>query len=690
MSRTIVLSLLPLWILSAASLGFADEDVLQPEDVFELEWASQPTLSPDGDEVVFLRNFMDIMKDRRRSNLWRVDFEGGEARPITTGLSNVGSPLFSPDGTKLLYTSNEEGGNQIWVRWLETGETAKLTQLQQSPSGLSWSPDGSWIAFSQFVPDDVKPFATMPKAPKGADWAPAPKAIDALQYRSDGRGYLEQGHSHVFLLSADGGTPRQITSGPYDHGGTLSWMPDSSAIVLSANRDPGGEYNPQESDLYRLTLATRELTRLTNRKGPDGSPTVSPDGRQIAYLGNDDHKMGYHVTRLNVMNADGTGARVLTSDLDRDAASPTWSPDGKGIYFQYDDRGDTKLAWVSLDGERRDLANQLGGESLGRPYAGGSFSVAKGGRFAFTKTSPMHPSDVAVGGDGPVRQLTALNDDLFRFRRLGAVEEIWYTSSFDGRRIQGWLVTPPGFDPAQQYPMILEIHGGPFANYGNRFAAEIQLFAAAGYVVLYTNPRGSTSYGDEFANLIHHNYPGQDYDDLMSGVDAVLERGFVDPDRLFVTGGSGGGVLTAWIVGKTDRFRAAVVAKPVINWISFSLTADAYPFFYQYWFPGLPWDEPEHYFKRSPLSLVGNVSTPTMLLTGEADYRTPISESEQFYQALKLRQVDTMMVRIPEASHGIAARPSHLIAKVAYILAWFEKYRGETMEEPSEAVVDHG
>ncbi|HYT59022.1 MAG TPA: prolyl oligopeptidase family serine peptidase, partial [Haliangiales bacterium] len=236
-------------------------------------------------------------------------------------------------------------------------------------------------------------------------------------------------------------------------------------------------------------------------------------------------------------------------------------------------------------------------------------------------------------------------------------------------------------DAQKKYPLTLEIHGGPFANYGDRFTSEIQLFAAAGYVVLYLNPRGSTSYGEEFGNLIHHNYPGQDFDDLMSGVDAVVQRGYIDAGNLFVTGGSGGGVLTSWIVGKTNRFRAAVVAKPVINWYSFVLTSDDYNFFYRYWFPGFPWDHAEHYLKRSPLSLVGNVQTPTMLLTGETDYRTPISESEQFYQALKLRKVDTALVRLPETSHGMDSRPTQVISKVAHILKWFEKYRTDRKKE---------
>ncbi|MBT8219318.1 MAG: prolyl oligopeptidase family serine peptidase, partial [Bacteroidia bacterium] len=252
---------------------------------------------------------------------------------------------------------------------------------------------------------------------------------------------------------------------------------------------------------------------------------------------------------------------------------------------------------------------------------------------------------------------------------------MWWKSSFDDRDIQGWVVYPPDYDPSKKYPVLLEIHGGPFANYGSRFSAECQLFAAKGYIVLYANPRGSTSYGKEFGNLIHHNYPSEDYDDLMSGVDALIAEGNVDEDQLYVTGGSGGGVLTSWIIGKTNRFRAAVVAKPVINWYSFVLYADNPATFYKYWFPGKPWDHMEHYMKRSPISLVGNVTTPTMLLTGEEDWRTPIAESEQYYAALKIQGVDASMVRIPGASHGIANKPSNLIAKVNAITKWFEDHK---------------
>ena len=347
------------------------------------------------------------------------------------------------------------------------------------------------------------------------------------------------------------------------------------------------------------------------------------------------------------------------------------------FYFQYSSNGNGKIGFVDLRGSLSEIASDIQGLSLGRPYSGGAFSVASNGNFAFTHGTPDHPADLASGTKGGARinRLTNLNADLFDYKQLGEVEEIWYESSHDGRRIQGWICKPPGFNPREKYPLMLEIHGGPFANYGDRFSAEVQLFAAAGYVVLYTNPRGSSSYGEEFGNLIHHNYPSQDYDDLMSGVDAVIEKGYIAEDNLYVTGGSGGGVLTAWIVGHTDRFRAAVVAKPVINWYSFVLNADSPGFFYKYWFPGLPWEHLEHYMKRSPISYVGNVKTPTMLLTGEEDYRTPMSETEQYYAGLKLSGVETAMVRIQGAGHGIAARPSNLISKVVHILGWFEKYK---------------
>jgi acylaminoacyl-peptidase len=368
----------------------------------------------------------------------------------------------------------------------------------------------------------------------------------------------------------------------------------------------------------------------------------------------------------------------LTDDFDRSVNVVQWHRDSKRLYVQYDDRGARRVGLLSANGRIENLIGDIGGATSGRPYTSGSFSVSKGGDIAYSAGRPDRPADVGlIERGGTPRRVTALNDDLLAQREVGVVEEVSWQSSVGDYEIQGWLVKPPGFDPDEKYPFVLEIHGGPFAAYGPHFSPEIQLYAAAGYVVLYSNPRGSTSYGRDFANEIHHNYPNQDYDDLMSGVDAVIEKGFVDPEQLFVTGGSGGGVLTAWIVGNTDRFKAAVVQKPVINWGSFVLTSDGMPFFTRYWFDAMPWEDPEAYWKRSPLSLVGNVTTPTMLMTGEEDWRTPMAESEQFFQALALRKVDTALIRVPERSHNLVARPSHLIAKADNIIAWFEKYREE-------------
>ena len=648
-------------------------------DVFSLEWARDPQISPDGKRVVFGRTGYDIMKDVQRSALWIVNADGSELRALMEPGRKAGSPRWSPDGTRLLYVSSVEGSAEILVRWMDSGQEASLTKLADSPGELHWSPDGRSIAFTMFVPAPAAPFVTdLPSPPEGADWGPPVKFIESLHYRGDGQGYTRSGYRHIFVLPAEGGTPRQVTDGPYDHGDP-SWAPDGKSIIFASDRRTGAEYDPQESEVYEVSLSSLAVTQLTHRKGPDGSPAVSPDGKRIAYSGYDDREQGYQVTHLYVMNRDGSGSRMLAPKLDRDLAGAVWSRDGTGLYVQYDDEGDTRLAFIPLSGEPRNLADHLGGLSIDRPYGGSSYSVANDGSYAFTLAGTDHPADVAVGKAGaPAQRLTRLNEDLWANKQPATVEEIWYKSSYDGRRIQGWITKPADFDARRKYPLILEIHGGPFANYGARFSADNQLYATGGFVVLSTNPRGSTSYGEEFGNLIHHDYPNHDYDDLMTGVDSLIARGYVHPDSLFVTGGSGGGVLTAWIVGHTNRFRAAAVAKPVINWESFVLNADALPFFARYWFGKMPWEDPEQYRRRSPLTYVGNVTTPTMMVTGEEDWRTPSSEAEQFYGALKIRKVPTAMLRIPDASHGIDEKGSNLITKAAYIIEWFDKYRSVT------------
>ena len=663
----------------AVAMPAMANDVFRNVDVFQLEVAGDPQISPDGNRIVYSRLAMDIMSDRPVSNLWIVDTDGSNHRPLLSGSASYSGHRWSPDGTRLAYVANDGSrGAEIHVRWMDTGQTAVLTNVPDTPSEITWSPDGRQIAFQMFVPREAKPLATPPAMPEGAEWAPPVKVIESLQYRFDGAGYLKTGETHVFVLSADGGTPRQLTSGEYDHGSRLTWTPDGRTIVLSANRKPDHEYDPLEAELWSVDVATGEMTQLTDRDGPDGGPAISPDGRRIAYLGFDDRRMGYHSRQVYILDRQSGAISILAADLDREIEDVAWAGGNDRLFVQYDDFGDKVIAALTLTNKLTVLARDVGGVSIGRPYTSGGFSVSSNGTIAYSAGRSDRPADVGVIRPGRKSAVvTALNDDVLAHRTLGTVEEMRWKSSADGLEVQGWLVKPPNFDATKKYPLILEIHGGPFATYGPHFSAEVQLYAAAGYVVLYSNPRGSTSYGDAFANEIHHNYPGQDYDDLMSGVDAVLAQGFVDEKQLFVTGGSGGGVLSAWIVGKTDRFAAAVVAKPVINWTSFALTTDIYTFAPQYWFEKLPWEDPDAYWKRSPLSLVGNVTTPTALLTGEQDFRTPIAESEQYYQALKLRKIDTALIRVPDAPHGIAGRPSQLIAKADNILAWFARYRHE-------------
>ena len=405
------------------------------------------------------------------------------------------------------------------------------------------------------------------------------------------------------------------------------------------------------------------------------APALSPDGTQIAYLGYDDRKAAYNDTHLYLAQADGSAPRRLAADLDRSVDDLRWAADGRSLIIQYVDEGVTRLGRVDLAGKLTPIPADLGGGGLDRPYSGGAFDAA-GGTVAWTRTTTQRPADLMIQRAGRTIQATRLNEDLLGDRTLGRVEYLPVNSSIDGRTVPAWLVYPPNFDPRKTWPLILEIHGGPNTSYGPTFATDMQLYAAAGYVVLYTNPRGSTSYGEAFANLIDKNYPGPDYDDLMSAVDAAIARGFVDERNLFVTGGSGGGVLTSWIIGKTDRFRAAAPQKPVINWTTEALTSDIPVLTAGYWFAKPPWEDQAGYWARSPLSLVGNVKTPTLVVVGERDYRTPVSESEQYYQALQLRGVPSALVIVPGASHGgIAARPSQSGAKASAILAWFEKYR---------------
>ena len=653
-------------------------------DVFGLEYASAPAIAPDGSRVAYVRVSADIMTDRFRRSIWIVDETGAHHRPLVQGAGSYSAPVWSPDGRAIAYVANEPAsGPLVRVLYLDTMQSATLARLASGAQNLTWSPDGATLAFQMFVKEKAPEPAALPAKPEGAEWAPPAHIVDQLVYRADGEGFLDTGFTQVFVLPADGGTPRQLTFAARNHDGRLSWSGDGKRLTFSANAEENWDFNPVESDVYALTIADGAIVRLTTRHGVEDEPTLSPDGRRLAYVGFDDREQGYQVTELWVADATGANPRSITHALDRDIRRPEWTRDGRAIIFLYEDRGATKVGRVEVaSGRVTTLMDHLGGMDPGRPYTSGAYSLSPTGRIAATVGASNQPANIAISGGAAPRQLTHLNDDLFAGKTLPDAALLQVKSSADGRAIDAWVVRPPDFDASRKYPLLLEIHGGPFSAYGANFAAEIQLYAAAGYIVVYANPRGSTSYGETFGNLIHHNYPSQDYDDLMSVVDAAIAHEPVDAQRLFVTGGSGGGVLTAWIVGSTDRFAAAVVQKPVINWTSFVLTSDATNFFYRYWFPGPPWEHQEEYWKRSPLSRVGNVKTPTAVLSGEADLRTPISEAEQYYEALRLRRVPTHFIRIPGAFHDIANRPSGLIAKVANTLAWFSGYGGAPGKPP--------
>lgn len=669
---------LMLGLLCASTSAIAQSDevtTFTSDDIFNLEVATSPKVSPDGENVVYVRRSNDIMKDSSRSNLWIASIDGKSHRPLLSGKSNFWSPVYSPSGDRLAYLSNVEGKTQLYVRWMDSGQTALVTNVQSSIGSITWSPDGKQIAFAMNVSDNSKPLKVkMPKKPKGAKWSKPVKYVTKAKYQADGRGILSPAYKHIFVVPSEGGTPRQLTSGNFNHGGKLSWSTAGDKIYFSANRNKEWEYQQRDSDIFSVSLQG-DIIQITDDEGSEYNPTVSPDGKYLAYLDTDGKKLAYRNRYLMVKKIGSDSTKNLSKDIDNSIANIHWQKKGKGLYYQMAERGSVTIGYTTIKGKHKKLVTGLGGGSMGRPYTSATFDV-NDDVIAFTKGRTDRPADIYSLYRGKERQLTELNEDVLGHKILGEVKEIVYKSSIDGEEIQGWYILPPNFDPAKKYPLILEIHGGPHLSYGPHFTAELQRYAAEGYVVFYDNHRGSTSYGERFALLLQNKYSSKwDFADHNSGINAMIDKGFIDENRLYVAGGSAGGIASAYAIGLTDRFKAAAVSKPVINWLSKVLTADSYLGQIPYQFPGLPWDNVEHYWERSPLSLVGNVTTPTMLITGENDRRTPMSETEQFYQALKLKKVDTIMVRVPDAPHGIAGRPSRMIAKIENTIAWFNKYQ---------------
>ncbi len=673
-------SAVALSIFATAATAQPNPKLIDKETFFQMESIANPVIAPDGSQIVFTRGFVDVKKDQNASSLWIVDAKGERLRQLTEGTFRDSSPAFSPDGKRIAFLSNRSGSTQIHVMWLDTRETAQLTRLDTEPTAPRWSPDGSKIAFTVRVLDENSPLPIkLPRTPKGAELAKSAVLVDRTVWGADGTGPTTKGFTHVFLVDANtGGTSRQITSGDYNHNAP-SFAPDGKTLYVSGIRKPDAEYLKGDSEIYAIALDTLEVKALTDRKGEDSGPEASPDGKWIAYQGHDEKGYTNDVDTLYLMANTGEGKRVLAGGLPSSPGDVTWGSDG--VYYSMEEKGEKNIYFVSTK-----VAAAAPQKITSGAHVLNGLAMARSGLNAAVRTSAKEPGvlvSFTLLRPNDLRVLVDLNKDVLEGVKLGESEELWFTAP-DGLKSQGWLMKPANFDPSKKYPLLLYIHGGPWSMYSVAWSWPFQNFAANGYAVLWMNPRGSTGYGQDFVLGIQNSYPGKDYDDLMAGVDAALAKGFVDKDNLFVCGGSGGGVLTAWIVGHTNRFRAAVSMRPVINWHSFVGITDGADWYDQ--FKKYPWEDPMEYARTSPLTYVGSVTTPTMVMTGEADLRTPMPQSEEYYRALKmLRKADTLLVRMPEEFHGWR-RPTHQIAQQLYLQAWFEKYRTKASKEAVPAL----
>ena len=673
-----VAAALCLAVTAAAAQEKRVDTLLTVEKYLDFEQVAEPRVSPDGSQIIYTRRWVNKLEDRFESALWIMSVDGSKNRFLAQGASAV----WSPDGTRIAFLAEgKPSGTQVHVRWMDAeGATSQITTLTSSPQDIRWSPDGKWIGFSTVVPKTVLWKVDMPEEPKGAKWTGAPRIVQSLHFRQDRRGFMEPGFRHLFVVPADGGTPRQITKGDWSIGARFDnldgavgwdWTPDGKTIVADGLADTTYDTNYRNSNLYAIDVTSGAMRKLTSVDGEWSSPVVSPDGRRIAYRGYTQVKDSYHASELHVMNIDGSGARKWSGDLDRDAGEITWAPDGSGVYFTVADTGTSNLYFAANSGAPRVVTR-------GTHMLGG-FSLSKAGRAAGVRSGPKSPADVVRinlprgAGTAELTQLTHVNEDLLARVALGDVERVKYTSS-GNTPVDGWLVKPPGFDPSKKYPLLMEIHGGPHGMYNVGFNYMFQNFAANGYLVLYTNPRGSTGYGSAFGNAIQRAYPSVDYDDLMAGVDAVIKKGAVDTTRMYVGGCSGGGVLSSWVIGHTNRFAGAAVRCPVINWMSFAGQTDV-PLFTYNFFDAPFWEKPEQWLKQSPLMYVGNVTTPTVVMTGELDLRTPMPQSEEYYAALKMRGVPTALLRFEGEYHGTSSKPSNFLRTQLYMMSWYNKWR---------------
>lgn len=693
-SRPLKFCALMLGTLAAQAVA-ADAAQFGPDSILAWQFVGDPRISPDGKRIVYVRATVVRDRDEYDYDLW-IDEGNGTPRALTSGVADDRAPRWSPDGSKLAFGSNRSGKRQIHVLDMTGGEPWQLTVDVDGVQSFKWSEDGRRIAFTSRTPlegdpgfeDTVQLVADAPVK------ARAPYVTDRMRYRNDGSpGYRPVKRAHIWVVDTDQGpkrAARRITKGDFDDGDP-SWSPDGRMIYFGAQRRTDEDYANGDSEIYVVPAdGSAEPRALTSRVGPNDDPLPSPDGRWIAFTGYDNTSppQSSYVTRLYVMRPDGSQVRQLAVDLDRnvpdsmtvDFAAPrvngnrmAWSADGNSLLFTSCDRGQTHLYQVKVSsGDFAPLTQFKQGELR-------EFTLSRGDRVAAVFSAATSPAEVfafplAGAGRTDWQQISKHTAGLAPASGFAPYEELWF-DSFDGQRIQGWILKPPGFSADRRHPFILYIHGGPHAMYGSGFFHEFQMLAQAGYVVLITNPRGSTGYGEKFANIIQYRYPGDDYRDLMVGVDEMVKRGYVDEGRMGVAGGSGGGLLTSWTVGQTDRFEAAIVERAVTNWHSFVGSSDLNYFFATHWFRDFPWRDSADYLERSPLSHVDKVKTPVLVIHSEQDYRTAIDQGLQYYAALKMLKKPAKLAVFPESSHGLSrdGRPSQRVERLKIISAWFDE-----------------
>lgn len=664
---------------------------VQGLDRYQIQLASD--FDAQAGMFVYQRICCDIKTDTTISRLWRCDVEGGRHRPLQQGASQQSGGRLSPDGRQLAWIDTASGNAQIHLMDLASGQGGQISRLNAAPSLLSWSPCGSYLAFVMSVPRAAADWVQMTQGQPGCDWAPPPEVIDRLPYKMDGAGFLPNAASQIFVLDLQSGQARQLTdlAAGINDAFTVQapvWAPDGQQILFLHNGSDKPWLTPRCMNVWSVSVDDQSLIQVTDFAGSCAGFAISPDAAHLAVLMAPDNEESWTQNQLWLVERSSGRQTRLAQDLDRsigefldNGGRPLcWSPDGNAILALYDESGHTVLGRFETDGGYdvvvRDLAQGSSGYGLGAGFA----ALAEGA-FIFTRGRATHwPEIYRQDAQGRAHAITAMNQQLASQRTLAQVRHMEFHNPKDGQALEAWLYTPPHFDPTCRYSLILEIHGGPHNNFGDRFWPRSQLMAAAGYCILLVNPRGSTSYGHAFTRGIEHCYPGPDIDDLLAGVDAACALAFIDADNLFVTGISGGGTLTTALVAATDRFRAAAALCPFVDWNSQSLAADVAPMF-RYMMPGQPWEAPEHYWKHSTLSQVGKVNTPVMLQAGELDHRTPFSHAEQYYQALKFRDIDTVLVRFAGESHGTSSRPSHGLQSIELVLSWFERYRQPAEEQ---------